>query len=144
MNLTHTRGHLTRSVMEGITFALRDSLEIIESLGVPVRQIRASGGGSKNPLWRQMQADVFAKKITTLQVEQGPAYGVALLAAVGDGAYKSIEAACKATIEIAEETKPDRHAVKNYDQLFPIYQGLYGQLKGSMSALADYQATHAS
>ena len=83
MNLTHTRGHMTRSVMEGITFALRDSLDIIQSLDVPVRQIRASGGGSKNPLWRQMQADIFGKKITTLEVEQGPAFGVALLAAVG-------------------------------------------------------------
>jgi xylulokinase len=140
MNLTHTRGHMTRSVMEGITFALRDSLEIIESLGVPVRQIRASGGGSTNPMWRQMQADVFGKKITTLQVEQGPAYGVALLAAVGDGAYRSIESACKATIEIAEETAPNRAATKNYDRIFPIYRDLYGQLKDSMAALSKYQA----
>ena len=140
LNLTHGRGHLTRSVMEGITFALRDSLEIIQSLGVPVRQIRASGGGSKNPFWRQMQADVFGKKITTLAVEQGPAYGVALLAAVGDGAYKSIESACKATIEIAEETPADRSAVKNYNALFPIYQDLYGNLKDSMSKLADCQS----
>ncbi len=139
LNLTHTRAHLTRSVMEGITFALRDSLEIIGSLGVPVRQIRASGGGSKNPLWRQMQADVFGKKITTLAVEQGPAYGVALLAAVGDGAYRSIESACKATIKVADETAPDKAAVKNYNRLFPIYQDLYGQLKDSMSALAEYQ-----
>tara|TARA_R110002049_G_scaffold2750_2_gene21704 strand:- start:578127 stop:579659 length:1533 start_codon:yes stop_codon:yes gene_type:complete len=140
MNLTHTRGHMTRSVMEGITFALRDSLDIIESLGVPVKQIRASGGGSKNPFWRQMQADVFGKKITTLQVEQGPAYGVALLAAVGDGAYKSIESACKATIQVAEETKVDRKAVANYNKLFPIYRDLYTQLKPSMNALAEYQS----
>ncbi len=139
MNLTHTRGHMTRSVMEGITFALRDSLEIIQSLDVPVRQIRASGGGSKNPFWRQMQADVFGKKITRLEVEQGPAFGVALLAAVGDGAYKSIESACSATIKIAEETKPDRKAVASYNKLFPIYRDLYDQLKGSMSALAEYQ-----
>jgi xylulokinase len=144
MNLTHTRGHLTRSVMEGITFALRDSLAIIQSLDVPVRQIRASGGGSKNPLWRQMQADVFGKKITTLEVEQGPAFGVALLAAVGDGAYKSIESACKATIKVAAETPPDRKAVNNYNRLFPIYQDLYGQLKDSMTSLAEYQANVSS
>jgi xylulokinase len=141
MNLTHTRGHMTRSVMEGITFALRDSLEIITSLGVPVRQIRASGGGSKNPMWRQMQADVFGKKITTLEVEQGPAYGVALLAAVGDGAYSSIESACKATIQVADETKPNRAAVKNYNRLFPVYRDLYGRLKDSMNQLAEYQST---
>ena len=73
-----------------------------------------------------------------------PAYGVALLAAVGDGAYKSIESACKATIKVAEETAPDKQAVKNYNQLFPIYRGLYGQLKDSMSALAKYQAADLS
>jgi len=140
MNLTHTRGHMTRSVMEGITFALRDSLEIIRSLDVPVKQIRASGGGSTNPIWRQMQADVFGKKITTLEVEQGPAYGVALLAAVGDGAYKSIETACQATIKVASQTVPDKRAVKNYNRLYPIYQGLYGKLKESMAVLAEYQA----
>ncbi|MGI9470563.1 MAG: xylulokinase [Rubripirellula sp.] len=141
MNLTHTRAHMTRSVMEGVTFALRDSLAIIESLGVPVRQIRASGGGSKNPLWRQMQADVFGKKITTLEVEQGPAFGVALLAAVGDGAYRSIESACKATITVADETPADRAAVRNYNKLFPIYRDLYGDLKDSMSKLAQFQAS---
>lgn len=141
LNLTHTRGHMTRSVMEGITYALRDSLEIIESLNVPVRQVRASGGGSTNPMWRQMQADVFGKKITTLEVEQGPAYGVALLAAVGDGAYKTIEAACTATIQVAEQTSPDRAAVKQYNRLFPVYHRLYGQLKESMSQLAEIQST---
>lgn len=141
MNLTHDRAAMTRSVMEGITFALRDSLEIIESLGVPVRQIRASGGGSKNVFWRQMQADVFGKKITTLKVEQGPAFGVALLAAVGDGAYKNIAQACQATIEVAAETKADRSAKKTYDKLFPVYQSLYGSLKDDMHQLAELQST---
>ena len=140
MNLTHQRAHMTRSVMEGITFALRDSLAIISSLDVPVRQIRASGGGSTNPMWRQMQADVFGKKITTLEVEQGPAYGVALLAAVGDGAYKSIESACSATIKVADQTPPNRKDVSRYNELFPIYQDLYGQLKESMSKIALYQS----
>lgn len=135
LNLTHKRGHLTRSVMEGVTFALRDSLEIIQSLDVPVKEIRASGGGSKNPLWRQMQADVFGQKVTTLKVEQGPAYGVALLAAVGDGTYKNIEQACKATIEVASHTAPDRKAAKVYDSLFPIYRRLYGNLKDSFTDL---------
>lgn len=137
MNLSHDRGDLTRSVMEGITFALRDSLDIIESLGVPVREIRASGGGSKNPFWRQMQADMFGKKITSLEVEQGPAFGVALLAAVGDGAYKNIQSACKATIKVAEQTPPDRKAVAKYNELFPIYRKLYLDLKDSMNQLSN-------
>jgi len=137
LNLTHDRAAMTRSVMEGITFALRDSLEIIESLGVPVRQIRASGGGSRNAMWRHMQADVFGKKITTLRVEQGAAYGVALLAAVGDGAYRSITAACAATIEVAGETKPDAKAKAVYNRLFPVYRELYPRLAESMHTLAE-------
>lgn len=136
LNLTHTRAHLTRAVMEGVTFALRDSLEIIEQLDVPVKEIRVSGGGSKNPLWRQMQADVFGQKVTALKVEQGPAYGVALLAAVGDGVYKNIEQACKLTIEVAAQTVADRRATKVYDGLFPIYRRLYGQLKNEFAELA--------
>jgi xylulokinase len=88
-----------------------------------------------------MQADVFGKKITTLEVEQGPAFGVALLAAVGDGAYRSIESACKETIKVADETPADRASVKQYNQLFPIYRELYGQLKESMAKIADYQAS---
>ncbi|MGV3483254.1 MAG: xylulokinase, partial [Planctomycetaceae bacterium] len=89
-----------------------------------------------NPLWRQMQADVFGKKISTLKVEQGAAYGVALLASVGDGAYRDIAEACKATIEVASQTPVDRKAAKTYDTLFPIYQRLYGQLKADFASLA--------
>jgi len=136
LGLGHTRAHLTRAVMEGVTFALRDSLAIIESLGVPVKEIRGGGGGSKSPMWRQMQADVFGRKLTTLKVEQGAAFGVALLAAVGDGAYRDIGEACKATIEVASHTTVDRKAVKAYDQLFPIYQNLYRNLKADFSSLA--------
>jgi xylulokinase len=139
LNLTHKRPHLTRAVMEGVTYALRDSLAIIESLGVPVKEIRAGGGGSKNPVWRQMQADVFAKKITTLKVEQGAAYGVALLAAVGDGAYRDIAEACKATIEVASHCNVDKKAAKTYDSLFPIYQQLYKHLKDDFAEIAKLQ-----
>ncbi|MEM9826420.1 MAG: xylulokinase [Planctomycetota bacterium] len=137
LGLSHTRGHMTRAVMEGITFALRDSLEIIRDLNVPVKQIRVSGGGSTNPLWRQMQADVFGQKVTKLAVEQGPAYGVALLAAVGAGEYRNIESACKAAIEVAQETKPDRAAVKRYNEVFPIYQNLYRQSVDAVHRLAE-------
>lgn len=139
LNTTHTRGQLTRAVMEGVTFALRDSLEIIKGLDVPVREIRVSGGGSRNQLWRQMQADVFGRKVTTLEVEQGPAYGVALLAAVGDGAYKTIGQACKQTIRVAEATPADRSATKAYNALFPIYQRLYASLQEDFAALASFQ-----
>lgn len=139
LNLTHTRGHLARSVMEGVTFSLRDALEIFTELNVPVKQIRASGGGSRSPLWRQIQADVFGRKVVTLNAEEGPGYGVALLAAVGCGAFKSIQEACKATISVKEETPPNKPAVKQYDQAFPIYQHLYRSLKKDFKKIAELQ-----
>ncbi|WP_417730429.1 xylulokinase [Rosistilla oblonga] len=139
LNLTHTRAHMTRAVMEGVVFAMRDSLEVIRSLNVPVDQIRVSGGGSKNPLWKQMQADIFGQNVVTLNAEQGPAYGVALLAAVGDGAYDSIGEACKATIQVKEQTKVDRKAASAMDALFPIYQDLYVALKDSFQKIASLQ-----
>ncbi|TWT34808.1 xylulokinase [Blastopirellula retiformator] len=129
LTLSHTRGHVTRSIMEGVAYSLRDSLEIISDLGVPVRQIRAGGGGAKSPLWRQIQADVFGKKVVTINAEQGPAYGVALLAATGAGAYKNIQEACAATIQVVNETSVDRKAAKIYNEAFPVYQGLYKSLK---------------
>ncbi|HMC10132.1 MAG TPA: xylulokinase, partial [Pirellulaceae bacterium] len=136
LTLSHTRGHLARSVMEGVTYALRDSLAIIRDLGVPVKEIRVSGGGSKSPLWRQIQADVFGQDVVTINAEQGPAYGVALLAAVGSGAYKNIEEACAATIRVVTRTPCDKKAAKTYDRSFPVYQRLYHSLKNDFRAIA--------
>lgn len=137
LTLKHARGHVARSVMEGVTYAMRDSLEIISELGVPVRQIRVSGGGSRSDLWRQMQADVFGKKAVTINAEQGPAYGVALLAAVGAGAFKNIQEACAATIHVTSETPPNRTARKAYDAGFPVFQQLYRSLKDDFQRIAD-------
>lgn len=136
LTLAHGRGHMVRSVMEGVAYAMRDSLSIIEEMGVPVRQIRASGGGSKSPLWRQIQADVFGQKVVTLQAEEGPAYGVALLAAVGAGAFKNVEEACAATIKVVKETPVNRSAKRYYDRGFPIYQQLYRSLKDDFKAIS--------
>ncbi len=136
LTLKHGRGHMVRAVMEGVGYAMRDSLAIIREMGVPVKQIRASGGGSRSPLWRQIQADVFGQKVVTTNAEQGPAYGVALLAAVGGGAFKNIEEACKATIQVVSETATQRAAVERYNRGFPIYQQLYRSLKNDFKAIA--------
>lgn len=136
ITLAHTRGHLIRAIMEGVTYAMRDSLEIIEGLGVPVRQIRASGGGSRSPLWRQIQADVFGRKVVTINSEEGPAYGVALLAAVGAGAFKNIAEACAATIRVVKQTSVNRAAKAYYDRAFPEYQRLYQSLKEDFKRIA--------
>ncbi len=136
LTLKHTRGHMVRAVMEGVGYALRDTLTIIRELGVPVNQIRVSGGGSKSQLWRQIQADVLGQKAATLNAEEGPAFGVALLAAVGDGAYKNIEEACDATIKVVKETPNNKAASKYYDRGFPVYQQLYRSLKKDFQAIA--------
>jgi xylulokinase len=94
-----------------------------------VKQIRASGGGAKNPFWRQMQADVFGKPVTAMVADEGAAYGAALLATVGAGHYGDIVEACAATIKTADQCKPSAKAKKVYDQAFPIYQELYRKLK---------------
>src|SRR6185369_4891864 len=136
LTLKHGRGHMVRAIMEGVAYAMRDSLAIIRELGVPVRQIRASGGGSKSNLWKQIQADMFGQKVVTLAAEEGPAYGVALLAAVGCGAFKNIQEACGVTIRVEHETPTQKPAVKTYDRGFPIYQRLYQSLKSDFKAIA--------
>lgn len=136
LTLKHARGHLARAIMEGVAYAMRDSLAIIQGMGVPVKQIRASGGGSKSPLWRQIQADVFGQKVVTINAEQGPAYGVALLAAVGAGEFKDIVEACSATIKVVDETPLQRPAKKTYDASFPIYQNLYRSLKADFKSIS--------
>jgi len=137
ITLKHTRGHVTRAIMEGITMAMRDSYAIMQDLGVPIRQIRASGGGAKNPFWRQMQADIFGKPVTAMVADEGAAYGVALLAAVGAGEFKNIEEACKATIKTAEQVKPDPKARKAYNRAFPVFQDLYSALREEFPKLEE-------
>jgi xylulokinase len=127
---------MARAVMEGVAMSLRESLEIMQQLKVPVRELRLSGGGAKSPLWRQIFADVMEQSACTINAEQGPAFGVALLAAVGIGQFKNIEEACKATIEVVKKTPPKKPAVKTYNQLFPIYQSLYGSLKDTFAAIS--------
>jgi xylulokinase len=139
LTLAHGRGHMVRAILEGVTYSMRDSLEIFDTLGVPVRRIRASGGGSRSPLWRQIQADVFGRKVFTINTEEGPAYGVALLAAVGAGAFKNIQEACAATIREVDQTVPRRPAKRRYDRAFPIYHRLYHSLKDDFKSIAELE-----
>ena len=136
LSLRHGRSHLIRSVIEGATYAMRDSLEIIQQMNIPVRQIRLSGGGARSSFWRQVQADIYGKKVCTINAEQGPAYGVALLAAAGTGAYKNVVQACQKTITLATETTPDRKAKAVYNRFYPLYGNMYRSLKNDFAALA--------
>lgn len=125
----HTKAHLVRAVMEGVAFGLRDSLEIIKRLGTKIEEIRASGGGARSELWRQIQADINNTQMVTINMSEGPAFGVALLAGVGTGVYKSVEEACESTIHITGTTEPIKENVKRYEEYYKIYRSLYHKLK---------------
>lgn len=139
LTLSHRRGHLVRALMEGVTFSLRESLAIFQNTNVPVNEIRASGGGSKSSFWRQMQADVFGQKVCTVNSAEGPAYGVALLAAVGGGSYRSVEEACEAVISIVDTTVPRTSETEYYNRAFPVYRNLYTALKEKFKEIAELQ-----
>lgn len=136
LSLRHGKRHLVRAVIEGATYAMRDSLEIIREMNVPVREIRLSGGGARSPFWRQLQADVYGTTVTTINAEEGPAYGAALLAAAGTGAYKNIAQACAATITVTSRLKPNAKMRRRYNELYPIYGRLYAALKDEYRTIA--------
>ena len=137
LTLRHTTAHMARSVMEGVAFGLKDSLEIMRDLNVSIGNVRASGGGARSEVWRQIQADVFGFSLSTLSVDEGPALGAALLAGVGTGVYSSIEEACSAVVKVAGTTPVIRENAELYARQYEIYRGLYPALKSSFHALGN-------
>jgi xylulokinase len=125
----HTRAHLLRALIEGVSYSLKDCLEVIESLGSPVSVVRASGGGARSAFWRQILAAVFDRPIATLQTQEGSAYGAALLAMAGTGHYGSVVEACKAAIHEKQRLEPDRGMAAAYARGYPIFRALYPALK---------------
>lgn len=134
-----TKGHMARAVIEGVCYSLRDSIEIFRSQKLPVKEIRVTGGGAKNPFWRQTIADVFGQSTCGLVAAEGPAYGVALLAAVGTGAFKSVEEACAATVRTCDPCVVNKKNQKVHDRNYPLWQGLYRSLKADFAKLAATQ-----
>lgn len=132
----HTTAHLIRAVMEGVVYSLRDGLDIMRGLNVPIEQIRATGGGARSALWRQMQADIYGAEVVTLSAEEGPAYGAALLAGVGTGLFASVADAVDRCVSIAGRTPPDPTTQPHYEKAYVIYRELYGTLRPSMHQLA--------
>jgi xylulokinase len=129
LTVRHTRDHLTRAVLEGVAFGLRDGFELMKSAGLAsINQVRISGGGSKSPVWRQIIADVLGVELVTVNTAEGGAYGAALLAAVGGGVYASVEEVCAKVISVTGSTAPgeDREV---YEQIYPVYRELYPALK---------------
>jgi len=135
LTVRHTKAHLTRAVLEGVSFGLRDALELMRDLGVTATQVRASGGGARSSLWRQILADVFDAEIVTVNATEGAAYGAALLAGVGAGVYRDVPSACDALIQTTSRTTTSA-ARDVYAEYYPRYRALYPALKNEFEATA--------
>lgn len=137
LTLRHNKSHLVRAVLEGVSYGLRDSLELIKALGLEIRQVRASGGGARSALWRQIQTDIFNTEMVTINVTEGAAYGAALLAGVGAGIYASVEEACRKAIRVVERTSPIPENAALYEKYYPVYRALYKALKPHFDRIGE-------
>jgi xylulokinase len=137
----HTRGHMTRALMEGVLFSLRDGIEIMRGLEVRPTQIRAIGGGATSELWLRLQADVYGAAVHRLAVEEGAAYGAALLGHVAAGTFADVDEATTVVHTLEDVTVPDPKRVEVYEELYAVYRGLYGTLREDMHRLVDLAST---
>lgn len=129
VTLSHTRAHFARAVMEGVAFGLRDSYRLLQDMGASIGEVRASGGGARSDLWLQILADVTDRPHVRVAVDEGPAYGAALLAGVGVGAWPSVEAACDATVRTLGCFRPDADRHTLYENRYTLFRNLYSDLK---------------
>jgi xylulokinase len=138
LTLRHQRGHMTRALLEGVSFGLRDSFTLIQQAGLgDIRQVRASGGGARSALWRQILADVLDVELVTVNTTEGAAYGAALLAGVGAGQWPDVVSACESVIQLTSHTMPVDVQVNAYRKAYPVYRDLYPALKASFNNMAD-------
>jgi xylulokinase len=133
LTASHTRAHVIRAILEGVAFSLRDTFTIFQELKVPVKTIRLGGGGARSALWRQIQADIYGRRVETVEAEEGAAYGAAILAGVGAQAWPSVDAACEAVVRVAGNTSPHSadslamgKAYKVYTRIYPAMKSILG------------------
>jgi xylulokinase len=132
-----TRFELVRSVMEGATLGMNDAVTILRQRGLGIRQVRLSGGGARSGFWRQLQANIYGADCVTINSEEGPAYGAALLASVGAGQFKDIREACDAAIRIVRTVRPQVKLKKLYARHYEQYRRLYPALKDEFAHIAS-------
>ena len=125
---SHHRGHLIRAILEGVAFSLKDSFSIFQEMKVPVTRIRLGGGGARSPLWRQIQADVYAHEVEIVEAEEGAAYGAAILAAVGARHFASVDEACDAVIRVAARVPPNPSSSLALQKTYATFRRLYPAL----------------
>jgi xylulokinase len=129
IHANHTRDHFVRAVMEGVAYSLRDTFTLFAELGIPVKGVRLGGGGARGKLWRQIQADIYNHTVDVLTAEEGGAFGAALLAGVGAGAWASLDEACKAGIHVAQQIPPQPAAVERYERAYQAFRAVYPALR---------------
>ncbi len=129
LTASHGRAELIRALLEGVSFSQKDCLAVIEEMGVVVDRVRLSGGGARSAFWRRMLAGVFGRKVVTLATEEGSAYGAALLAMTGTGAFGSVTEACQATIREAASVEPQPEESREYAKAWEVYKALYPALR---------------
>jgi xylulokinase len=129
LTASHTRRHLIRAVLEGVAYSLKDCFTIIQQQGLPIEQVRATGGGARSRLWRQIISDVLGTPLVTTNSAEGPAFGAAILAGVASGVYPSVEEACLQVVSIEERTTPDKASGDIYAKGYAVYQALYPALQ---------------
>lgn len=136
LSTMHKKRDMIRAVMEGVSYSLRDCVEVMREMEISVTDMMACGGGGSSPLWRQMLADLYACPVKTTQNKEGPALGVALLAAVGAGIYSSVPEACKAVILPDKVQNPIEENSREYERVYAVYRKLYPAMKSCFDELA--------
>jgi xylulokinase len=140
LTVRHNRAHMTRALLEGVAFGLRDSFELMKLAGLAdITQVRITGGGARSPLWRRILADVLDTELVTVNTTEGAAYGAALLAATGAGVFPDVASACAAVIQATGSTKPGPTS-STYRDLYPLYRGLYPALRPTFNTIARAEA----
>ena len=129
MSMDTTREDMTQAVLEGVSFGLRDSLEVARSLGIDVQRTRICGGGAKSPLWRRMIASIMNLKVEMIENEEGPALGGAILAAVGCGEYPDVETAAARLVHVTDTIEPEPELVEKYEERYRKFHALYPAVK---------------
>lgn len=129
LTASHTRAHVIRAIMEGVAFSLKDTFTIFDEMKIPVTSIRLGGGGARSPLWRQIQADVYGREVEIVAAEEGAAYGAAILAGVGAGAWSSVEQACDAVGRVAKRIPPNAKDSATMQRAYTTYRKIYAALK---------------
>ncbi|MDF2669566.1 MAG: xylulose kinase [Paenibacillus sp.] len=140
LDAAHGLSHMTRAVLEGITFSLRQSVDILRQAGNRIDRMVSIGGGAKNETWLQMQADIFGTDIVKLSSEQGPGMGAAMLAAVGCGWFENLEACAEMFLKRSAVYHPNETAVRTYESLYKVYGRIYEQTREMNEALVEFRS----